>query len=74
MKWSLPLYATLLLNLAGCQYFPLLAKADNKQSSPAKLEQLSEYGAKFAREYESELVDFFCLFIQLNQPAQMQLR
>lgn len=67
MKWSLPLYATLLLNLAGCQHFPLLAKADNKQSSPAKLEQLSEYGAKFAREYESAAEETCTKYRQLYQ-------
>ena len=41
----------LLLGLAGCQNFPALYSSAKPQITTEKIEQLSEYGAKFATEY-----------------------
>ncbi len=67
MKCSLLLCGTLLVSLTGCQSLPSNRFVEPVQAIPQNLEQISEYGAKFASEYKGAVKETCTKYTQLYQ-------
>lgn len=67
MKWSFLLYAALIIYLTGCQHIPRIYSTDKTQAPVQDVEQLSDYGAKFATEYSDAAKETCVKYKQLYQ-------
>lgn len=67
MKGSLLLCSVLLLNLTACQYLPPYHSTDKANPITFESDQLMNYGAKFAIEYNSAIAETCTKYKQLYQ-------
>ncbi|TXK95009.1 hypothetical protein BMR07_01095 [Methylococcaceae bacterium CS1] len=65
MKWSLALYVAILISFSGCHnfHFPPGHSVEKEE----KIDQLSQYGAKFAFEYSDAEQEVCTKYTQLYQ-------
>ena len=67
MKYSVPIFSTLLVSLTACQYVPYINSTEKGQEIPQNLEQLFGYGANFASEYKNAATETCASYAKLYQ-------